>query len=163
MKNLNTSLAILLIIFLPLMAGAQMADEAEIKEVKEKYDLGLKRQPSLPFFDLSRLNLSHSYSLTYFSGSGYSGTQGYYSGTLRYKLAQPLTLTLNVGILHDPSTLVGAKSFSDNSAFFPSGWLDWRPSDNFRMSIGFETMPLSSYKYRGYYPYSGRPWYWRYR
>lgn len=158
MNRVCTISGILLLAF-AFAAGAmaQMADKAEVKEVTQKFDRGLTRQPSLPFFDLSRFDLSHSYSIGYFSGGGFSGSRAYYSGTLLYRIARPLTLTLNLGILHDPGAIFGDKKFSDNSQFLPSGWLDWRPSDNFRMSIGFETVP--AYFHRGYY-FPGRYQYW---
>jgi len=145
---------------MPMLVSAQMADEVEVKEVTEKYDLGLSRRPSVSLIDLSRLDFSHSYSLSYFSGGAYSGTMGYYSGTMRYRIADPLTFTFNLGILHNPGSLFGGSgSFSRNSMFLPSGRLDWRPSDKFRMSIGFETVP-AYYNHRGYYYYPGRYFDW---
>lgn len=161
MKFLRNIVTVLMVAALPLIVTAQMADKVEVKEVVEKYDLGLTKQPTLPFFDMSRFDLSHSYSIGYYSGSGFSGTQGMYSGTIRYQIANPLTLTLNLGILHDPGAVFGDKKFSDNSIFLPSGRLDWRPSKNFMMSIGFETVP--AYYNRGYYGYPGRSSYWRSR
>jgi len=158
MKRWMTIIGLTLAVMLPATVMAQMVDQAEVKEVTDKYDLGLTKPPSVPFFDMSRFNLSHSYSIAYFSGSGYSGTQALYNGTIRYQLANPLTLTLNIGVLHDPSSLFGDKKFSDNSRFLPSGWLDWRPSENFRMSIGFETVP--AYYRGGNYYYPGRSWYY---
>jgi len=158
MKLMKNFVLILLAIALPLTAAAQMADEAEIKAVTSKYDLGLTKPPSIPFFDMSRISISHSYSLSYFSGGGISGSQGLYNGTIRYQLANPLTLTLNVGILHDPGALFGSSKFSQNATILPSGWLDWRPSENFMMSIGFETVP--AYYRGGNYYYPGRALYW---
>jgi len=159
MKRLVQVATVLAVVMFPLIVMAQMADKAEIKEVTKKYDLGLTRRPSLPFFDLSKIDFSHSYSIGYFSGGGFSGTQGYYSGTMRYQISRPLTLTLNLGILHDPGALFGHNKFSDNALFLPSGWLDWRPSDNFRLSVGVETVP-AGYN-RGYYYNPGRDFYWR--
>ncbi len=154
-------LIVLLAAVLPISVMAQMADQVEVKEVIEKYDLGLAKQPTLQFFDLSRFDISHSYSFGYFSGSGFSGSRALYNGTIRYQIANPLTLTLNVGVLHDPGAIFGDKKLSDNSAFLPSGWLDWRPSKNFRMSIGFETVPAYYHYNRGYYYSPGRSLYWQ--
>ena len=146
MRHTRYIVTALIVLTLPVVSAAQMADRVEAKEVTQKYDL-------------SRLHLSHSYSISYISGGGFSGTQAMYNGTLQYELARPLTLTLNLGILHDPGALFGDKNFSDNALFLPSGWLDWRPSKNFRMMVGFETVPASYY--RGYYYYPGRysDWY----
>lgn len=158
MKSLRYIATVLLIFAVPLSVTAQMTDQAEVKEVMDKYDSGLGKTPSLSLFDLSRINLSHSYSVMFFSGGGYSGTQALYSGTLRYQLARPLTLTLNLGILHDPSSIWDNSQFGNSATFFPSGRLDWRPSDKFQMSIGFETIPAGYY---GNYYYPGRYWYFR--
>ncbi len=158
--RLVRNIAILIsLVIVPAMTAAQMADEVEVKEVTEKYDLGVSQRPSVSLLDLSRLDFSHSYSLSFFSGGGYSGSMGLYSGTMRYRLADPLTLTFNLGILHDPGSLFGNSSFNRSSVFLPSGYLDWRPSDNFRMSIGFETVP-AYYNHRGYYYFPGRYYDW---
>ncbi len=157
MKTLRHIATALLLVILSVPAMAQMVDEAEIKEVTAKYDLGLTKQPSMAFFDLSRFNLSHSYSIGYFSGNQFSGSRAMYNGTIRYQIANPLTLTLNVGVLHNPGAIFGDERLSENSKFLPSGWLDWRPSKNFRMSIGFETVP--AYNSGGYYYNPGRSLY----
>jgi hypothetical protein len=145
--------------FMSVMTMAQSVDQAEVKQITQKYDLGLSKPPSTPFFDLSRIHISQSYSIGFFSGGGTSGSQALYNGTLTYQLAQPLTLTLNMGILHDPSSLWGNNRFGTSAKFLPSGWLDWRPSKNFMMSIGFETRPASYYNG---YDWMGRyqPWHY---
>ncbi|MCK5127484.1 MAG: hypothetical protein KAR42_14610 [candidate division Zixibacteria bacterium] len=153
------SLTVLLIVLLPATLLAQMSGTAEVKQITEKYDMGVSKAPSIPFFDLSRLNISHSYSIGFFSGGGSSGSQALYSGTFQYQLASPLMLTLNLGILHDPGTLFGSNNPLGNKAqFYPSGQLDWRPSDNFHMSIGFQSYPATYYSPLG----NGRNPFWRY-
>ncbi len=147
-----------IILFLPLSSAAQMADQAEVREINEKYDLGLSRRPSLPFINISRLNMTQSYSIGFYTGGGFSGTQALYNNTITYQLARPLTLTLNLSILHDPSALWGNESFSNTATFLPSGRLDWRPSDNFRMSIGIERCPAY---YNADYYNPGRYRFWR--
>lgn len=154
MRYIGTTLVLLSLLVLPAMLPAQMTDQAEMKEITQEYDLGLSRRPSVPFLDLSRLNMSHAYSISFFSGNGQSGSMAMYNNTMTYKLADPLTLTLNLGILHNPGSLWGEKSFTNNAVFLPSGWLDWRPSKNFSLSVGFETVPA----YNGYYN-AGRYWY----
>jgi len=138
MRSIIISVMILLF---PLSASAQMTDKAEISQINQKYDLGLSKRPSFPWLDLSKLHFSQSYAVSFFSGNGYSGSQALYNGTIVYQLSHPLTLSLNMGILHDPSALWGSQSLTSTTAFLPSGRLDWRPSENFLMSIGFETVP----------------------
>lgn len=159
MKVFWKTMLVLLVALLPLSSWAQMADRAEVKEVTQKYDMGLSQKPSLPWFDLSRLQLSHSYSIGFFSGNGTSGSRGMYSGTLMYKIADPLTLTLNVGILHDPVGLFSNNGLGQKAVVLPSGWIDWRPSKNFMLSVGFETLPV--YDRSGYYSSWRYPYWYR--
>jgi hypothetical protein len=167
MKYFRYILTLAVVVLMPLAAIAQMTDKVEVKQITDKYDLGLTKRPSLPFFDLSRFHMTQSYSIGFFSGGGWSGTRGLYNNTITYQLANPLRLTLSMGILHDPSSLWGDKRSSNATTFLPSGWLDWRPSDNFRMLVGFETIPGNYYNgyygygYNGYYG-MGRydPWRW---
>jgi hypothetical protein len=158
MKNLRIIIfAVFAVCLMSTFATAQNANQAEVKEITQKYDMGLTKLPSLPLFDLSRIHFNQSYSIGFFSGGGMSGSQALYNGSISYQLAQPLTLTLNVGILHDPSALWGNGTIGNKAKFLPSGWLDWRPSKNFMMSIGFESVPAS---YHNGYDWMGRyqPW-----
>ncbi|MEZ5358178.1 MAG: hypothetical protein R3F48_05045 [Candidatus Zixiibacteriota bacterium] len=144
----------ILIALIPAMSFAQMSETAEVKQITGKYDMGVTKTPSVSFLDLSRLNISHSYSIGYFSGGGVSGSQAMYNGTIRYQLANPLMLTLNFGILHDPSALWGGQSqLGTQTKIYPSGQLDWKPSENFRMQLGFYSSPgtyISPFSLGGY-------------
>lgn len=136
----------MLVMLIPAICFAQMTETAEVKEITQKYDMGVTKTPSVSFLDLSRLNISHSYSIGYFSGGGISGSQAMYNGTIQYQLANPLTLTLNFGVMHDPSALWGGQSqLGTDTKIYPSGMLDWRPSENFRMQVGFSSYPATRY------------------
>lgn len=158
MKALHHILPILVIFCLATISVAQMADEAELKDINEKYDDGLTQRPSLSFFDLSKFRMRQSYGISFYSGDGYSGSYAVYNNMISYQLARPLTLTLNFSILHNPGNLWNDKPLGESARFFPSGYLDWRPSENFHLSIGFEQRPAY---YDGNYFYNpGRYWLW---
>lgn len=165
MRYYRLFLTVAVMVMAPLMVMAQMTDQAEVKQITAKYDLGLTKRPSTPFFDLSRFHMTQSYTLGFFSGSGGSATRGLYRNTVTYQLADPLRLTVSMGILHDPTALLSSRGTSRATSLYPSGWLDWRPSENFRMLVGFESVPASwyygNYGYGGYYG-MGRydPWSW---
>ena len=157
MRTVTCITVAMVVSLLMASAMAQKVDQVEVKQITRKYDLGLSKRPFQSFLDLSRFHMSQSYSLGFFSGSGQSGALGMYTNTISYQLANPLTLTLNMGILHDASVLWGDKKSGTSARFLPSGWLDWRPSENFRMSIGFETIPV----FYNYGPFgAGRSGYW---
>ena len=158
MKIWRYILPVLVIFCFSTVLMAQMADESELKEINEKYNVSLSRRPTLPFIDLSKFTMNQSYGISFYSGGGSSGSHALYSNTISYQLAKPLTLTFNIGILHDPGALWNDKPLGQSAKFFPSGYLDWRPSDNFQLSIGFEQRPVY---YDGYHYYNpGRYWLW---
>jgi len=146
--------AIIIIVTGPL--SAQMLDKAEIQSVKKDY-LGLN-PVSKPFslIDMSRIKFSHSYSFSYHSGGGTSGSVGLYTGSIFYELSPSLSLDIMLGIAHNPGALVNDNIQTD-AAFFPAFSLDYHPSNNFRLSLGFESRPgYNQNLYNYYYPYNWR-------
>ncbi len=119
--------------------------------------------------DPSRLKMSQSYTMSYFSGSGNSGSVGLYMNTIEYQFARSLTVRLGLGYLHQPLGFLqnsGGQSALSEGRFLPNMSIDFRPSSKFRMRLDFRTVPtyggnngLSRY---GYSPYAGlrNPWYW---
>ena len=138
----------LLCLIFMVSASAQMADISEAKEIKTN-NLGL--QPaSKPFslIDLSRLNFSHSYSFAFFSGGGSSGSVGLYTGNIFYELSSSLSLNIQLGVAHNPSALFDRMQ-SSNALFLPGATVDYHPSDNFRITAGFNT-----HYGNNYYPFN---------
>lgn len=138
----------------PVGSLAQLVDQAEIQSAKSDY-LGL--QPAIkPFslIDLSRVKWSQSYSVTFFSGGGTSGQVGLYTSSLFYEFTPSLSLDINLGIAHNPGALINSATDAE-AQFYPAFNLDYHPSDNFRLSIGFAHLPGGYYNpYSYYYPYN---------
>lgn len=127
--------------------GGNISDATDLRLRTEINALGVKPAVN-PFslIDFSRVKWSNSYSVNFFSGGLGSSSVGMYNSKLYYDFSNSLSLSLNLGILHD----IGGNSnysLSDKSAFFLPGFnLDYHPSENFRMSITYQ-------KYQGYgYP-----------
>ncbi len=150
-------LTIVLVLAVAAMALAQSSDEAKLNALAQSNSLGVMPAAS-PFslLDLSRMRWSHSYSISFFSGGGHSGSVGMLNSMMLYKLSSKFTLGLNLGIAHD----VGAMWSNGNrsASVFPGFWLDFHPSDRFRMSISVQRYPgmYSPYSYRRYI----EPHYW---
>ncbi len=147
MRNL---LAILTVILMAVPVTAQMADRAELEEAARANALGV--QPvSTPssLIDLSRLEWSHSYSLSYMSGGGNSASVGMLNTSMLYEFSPKLSLLLNVGVAHNAGALWG--NGASDATVLPGFVLDYHPSDKFRMVIGMQTFA------GGYYgPYTNR-------
>ncbi|MFH2037308.1 MAG: hypothetical protein ABIJ45_12960, partial [Candidatus Zixiibacteriota bacterium] len=142
MKKL--SLIVILIVFLAATVSAQLADKADMEKIRNDH-LGLKPATS-PFslIDLSRVKWSNSYSVSFFSGGGNSSTTGLYVGSMFYELSNSLSLNLQLGIAHNPGALFNSELNSD-ARFYPAFNLDYHPSDKFRLSIDFQSVPAYYY------------------
>ena len=142
-----------------LNASAQLVDKAEIQSVKEN-NLGLK-PAAKPFslIDLSRIKWSHSYSVSYFSGGGSSTGMGLYTGSMFYEISSSLSIDMQLSVAHNPGSLFN-NSAANEASFYPAVNLDYHPSDNFRLSVGFISVP-GNYYYNPYYlnnPYRMYDW-----
>jgi len=110
-------------------------------------------------FDLSRLEMHQSYSVSYFSGNGSGKTIGMYMNSIRYKISNPLTINVDLVWMHEPGQLFSQNKSTptDYGSIFPSFTLEYRPSDKFYLEVGYHKVP--SYMYydqSGMYP--GRYW-----
>ena len=142
----KTAIFTILIAILAFSAGyAQMAEQAAMNTIKKDH-LGL--EPAVrPFslIDLSRIHWSNSYSFSYFSGGGTSGSVGMYTGNLLYEFSNSLSLDFQIGIAHNPGALFDRTQGTDAS-FLPGATLDFHPSENFRITAGFSTQ-YGNYNY----------------
>jgi hypothetical protein len=99
------------------------------------------------FLNPNRFSMSQSYSMNFASGSYGSTSAGLYLNTLSYKLADPLTLSADVGF-HTPlyssgafarGGLSGKSGFQDpsqgSSLVLPRVGLEYRPSKNTTLSL----------------------------
>jgi len=101
--------------------------------------------------DPSRLRMHQSYSLSYFSGSGASGSVGLYMNTLEYDLFKPLTVRVGLGYVHSPFGISGQSGSASlsNGSFLPSFGLFYHPSDKFFFSVDYRTLPSYAWPITG--------------
>jgi len=125
---------ILLLILVPVIAMAQSMPDLQNQSYVSK--------GSLSFFDPSKLTLKQSYSLSYYSGSGRSGSIGYYMNSIEYAVASPLKIRVDIGYLHSPSNMISKNSTGlGNGVIIPGVAIDWRPTDNIRFNIDIRQVP----------------------
>jgi hypothetical protein len=141
-----------LVLALAASGMAQSSDAAVLNALARSNSFKVQPAPN-PFslLDLSRLRWSHSYSLSFFSSGGYSGSVGLLRTTMLYDLSPKLTLGLNLGIAHNAGALWG--NGSTQASFLPGFWLDYHPSRNFNVSINVQ------WYQGGYYPSMNRSYY----
>jgi hypothetical protein len=86
----------------------------------------------------SRIRWSNSYSVSFFSGGGRSGSVGLLNTSMMYEFSPKLSLGLNLGILHNPSSLWGDRN--NSSSLLPGMRLDFHPSNAFRMVLDIRSV-----------------------
>ncbi|MCB2229754.1 hypothetical protein KQH82_03490 [bacterium] len=150
MKNVVTVIVVML---LATAVFGQDIEQARLEQPTATNSMGV-RPVETPFslIDFSRIKWSHSYSVSYFSGSGNSGSVGLASTSMFYEFSPKLSLQVNLGILHDPGALWG--DANNSATILPGFRLDYHPSDKFHMSIGVQRYDGRSYY--GPYGYTSR-------
>jgi len=138
------------LLLIPVMAIAQ-----NLTDLKDKPYL---TKGSFSLFDPSRLKISQSYSFGYYSGKGGSASVGYYLNSLEYTISNPLKVRVDLGFLHNPSSILsGSSGVSKSGSFVPGVSVDWRPSSAFHFRLDFRQIPVTNYGgYNNYY----NPGYW---
>jgi hypothetical protein len=108
-----------------------------------------QQQPSGGIFDLDRLDMMHSVSVSY----GMFGDQGLgmsmYVNSMRYRISEPLSVRADIGMMFSPFGSAANLMRNDISGIFlKRASVDYAPSKDFRLSLQFRNEPYM-------YPYSG--------
>jgi hypothetical protein len=133
-------------------AAGQLVEDARMNVPTATNTLGTA-PAATPFslLDFSRIKWSHSYSVSFFSGGGESSSLALANTSMFYEISSKLSLQVDLGILHNPGALWG--NAQSGAEILPAFRLDYRPSENVRMSINFQRytggyLPLrSGYRY----------------
>jgi hypothetical protein len=109
------------------------------------------------WFDPGKLKMTQSFSMSYqtFGQNGFA--LGVYTNSLSYQVSEPLSLQMDVSVMHSPYSSLGgdfAKSLS--GVYLSRAELNYRPSDNTLFQIQFRQLPASLYY--GGYGYGGMYW-----
>lgn len=123
-------LTVVILLFLPILAQAQVAPE-----MKNRSYVG---NNSASLFDPSKLTMRQSYSFAYYFGGGHSGNIGLYMNSIEYAFSDPLKIRVDLGFLHTPSRIIsGSGSVAQNGTFVPGVSINWRPSEHFNMTLDY--------------------------
>ncbi len=130
---------ILVLAFLAISSMAQDVEVAKLKQASSINTLGTRPAPN-PFslLDLSKLQFSHSYSMTFLSGGSGSGSAGLLNTSVFYEISPKLSLQLDLGVLHNSGAIWG--DANNDATLLPGFILDFHPSDKFSMVIGVTRM-----------------------
>ncbi len=102
------------------------------------------------WFDPSKLKMTQSYSLSYQTFGQNGLALGVYTNSLSYQISDPLSVQMDVSVMHSPySTLGGNFSKSLSGIYLSRAQLNYKPSENTLFQLQFRQLPASMY-YGGY-------------
>ena len=115
--------------------------------------------------DPSRLHMSHSIQMGYFSTGGVSASRGMYLNSLTYDISRPLSVTTHLGIQFQPSGPAEWNPANSGNQFVGGAELNWHPARNFFLHVSAFRGMVPDYNRYGYYgwgtqgifPYGLRP------
>ena len=144
-----------MVFFVTLLLIPVMAFSQNLTDLKDKPYL---TKGGFSLLDPSRLKISQSYSLGYYSGRGGSASVGYYLNSLEYTFSNPLKVRVDLGFVHNPSAIIsGRSSISKAGSIVPGVSIDWRPSSAFHFRLDYRQIPVTNYGGYNYY-YNPRFW-----
>lgn len=110
---------------------------------------------SISLLDPSRLHMSHSFQMGYYSMGGISGSRGLYMNSLTYDVSRPLSVTTHLGIQFQPSGPAEWNPANYGNQFVGGAELNWRPARNFLVHVEAFRGIVPDYSGFGYYGWRG--------
>ena len=102
---------------------------------------GTSKFSSYSLLDPERMDLHHSYSLSYFSSNQGSFSLGIYTTILDYRISSPLRLRLGFSYLHQPLGVLGNRgNLNIKHPILPSFQLRYQPNEKTLFLINFSTL-----------------------
>ncbi len=133
---------------------AKMNDEPSVSQsLVRSDDSGLM----FGWFDPSKLKMAQSFSMSYqtFGQNGFA--LGVYTNSLSYQVSDPLSLQMDVSVMHSPYSSLGGDFAKNLSGVYLSrAELNYRPSENTLFQIQFRQLPPGFFY--GGYGYGGMNW-----
>lgn len=142
--------AIAILLGIPSLGFGQLKSQEQSKiNFASLLRYGLQPQGLVGALGLNpdRFHMRQSYSLSYMSGGGQAFSQGVYLNSMRYDISNPLSVSLEWGMLHQPLSAAGVNSPFQNGFFLSNASLEYKPSKNLQIGVQYSTNPYA-------YPYS---------
>jgi hypothetical protein len=147
---------IIVTFIIPGIVFGQLKKQNEPVDIKNEISRpALNNLYLFSFIDPSKLTMSHSYSMSFFSAGGKGLSQSLYLNTLKYQISDPLSLKVQWGVKNYPyNSLAKNNPLFNSGLFFSGAELTYRPSDKLFMKLQYNAQPWNNYYYG--YPYRYR-------
>ena len=98
------------------------------------------------WFDPGKLKMSQSFSLSYQTFGNQGLSLGVYTNSLSYQISNPLSVQMDVSVVHSPYSSLGNDFTKSLSGIYLSrAELNYKPSDNMLFQIQYRQLPASLY------------------
>jgi hypothetical protein len=146
MKRFSTLMLIMLI--LPVLAFGQLKKDLERPSVSNAL-ITTQNNSLLGFLDPSKMEMSHSVSMSYMTFSGQGMMLNTYLNTMQYNVNEKFSVTTKLGVMNSPYNSFPNNSYLNESHVFGGAELRYRPSENSTISLRVESLPAyyNSYNY----------------
>jgi len=148
----NFVLLICVLMLLPVLAFGQLKEQLKPQPFSQ-----FLTQPQgllgLIGINPNRFSMQHSFSLSYLSLGGHGFSQGVYLNTMSYRLADPLLVSLQWGVLNQPLGSFGVPSLYQNGFFVSGASVEYKPSRNLSIGMQFNRNPGGFWSPQYGYPY----------
>ncbi|MFH1194592.1 MAG: hypothetical protein V1720_02695 [bacterium] len=110
----------------------------------------------LGFLDMNKFNMNHSVSMSYSSFGGNGLALGVYTNSMSYQFNDNFDIQVDASIVNSPYSSFGDDFASKiNGIYLSRAQINYRPSENFNLTIQYNNSPLGYYYY-DYDPFYGR-------
>jgi hypothetical protein len=144
----------LIVIFVLVFTWAHIIEAGETNFPEQKSGPNLKGSPNLfSLLNSSRIKWSHSYSVSFFSGGGQSGSLGMLRTSMLYEISPKISLQLNLGIQHQGGML--SSDSRNKPDILPGFRFDYHPSESFHIMLNVQKVSglyYPSYQTGGFWP-----------
>lgn len=136
---------LLVFLFIPIYALGQFKLQSRNPEFTDQLKNEQGRSFGILGINPSRFNMSHSYSMSYLSVGGKNFTQGLYLNTMSYQFTIPLTLSLQLGVAHQPFQAANFSPVFKSGPFIAGAQLKYQPTANTVIQLDFHQSPYQNY------------------
>ncbi|MBN2857032.1 MAG: hypothetical protein JXN63_01385 [Candidatus Delongbacteria bacterium] len=134
-----------IIILTVMMMTAVLAAQFRDTGIQTDPRLKLMNTSATSFLDMSKISLSHSVSMGYYSSGSNSVMLNEYIAGFKYRISDPLTLRLDLGMSYTPYSSFQSPDEQTTDFYLKSASLDYKPTESFRMRIDFRNINQNDY------------------
>ena len=143
---MKTIMFMLLVVLMTVSASAQF--KSQIENQPSPSDFLVRPAPSLgsllSWFNPDNFHMRQSVGMSYTSFGGQSLSLASYTNSMFYKIADPLDVRMDVTLQGAPFGQYGSRN-NLNGIFLSNAEVNYRPWENFFITLQYSQLPLRSY------------------